>query len=286
MIDLTPLDVRKKRGDFRRGLRGYEPQEVDSFLDLVAERLEALVRENLQFRERVHALQQQTEAQTQREEAVRDALVTAQELRTEIREQARVEADRIIKEAQTEARRLLAEAEAEVRTRLRNSERQADHALATLGVLERRRLRFLQSFRQLLERELDVVEVEERRPPLEERSFDLDFGVFEDERPARNEAPAAAPPEDLPAYGGRTTGAAAEEPTASTAWEEPAQGLPLDADVHELERRRAEGGHEGAPSGPFDAAAAGPGGPDDDAPRQGDGLLLYLHPDEPEEDLD
>lgn len=286
MIDLTPLDVRKKRGDFRRGLRGYEPQEVDSFLDLVAERLEALVRENLQFRERVHALQQQTEAQTQREEAVRDALVTAQELRTEIREQARVEADRIIKEAQTEARRLLAEAEAEVRTRLRNSERQADHALATLGVLERRRLRFLQSFRQLLERELDVVEVEERRPPLEERSFDLDFGAFEDERAVRNEAP-AAPPEDAPAYGGGRMTGVAGEPAASAAWdEEPARDggeLPLDADVHDLERRRAEGGREAEPSRPFDAA--GPGAPDD-ASREGDGLLLYLHPDEPEEDLD
>ena len=32
MIDLTPLDVRKKRGDFRKMLRGYDPQEVDSFL--------------------------------------------------------------------------------------------------------------------------------------------------------------------------------------------------------------------------------------------------------------
>ena len=46
MIDLTPLDVRKKKGDFRRGLRGYEPQQVDDFLDVVADRLDALVREH------------------------------------------------------------------------------------------------------------------------------------------------------------------------------------------------------------------------------------------------
>lgn len=44
MIDLTPLDVRKKRGDFAKGLRGYDIQEVDTFLDLVAERMEELVR--------------------------------------------------------------------------------------------------------------------------------------------------------------------------------------------------------------------------------------------------
>ena len=38
MIDLTPLDVRKKKADFRRGLRGYDIEEVDAFLDLAAER--------------------------------------------------------------------------------------------------------------------------------------------------------------------------------------------------------------------------------------------------------
>ena len=43
MIDLTPLDVRKKRGDFRKSMRGYDPQEVDTFLDLVAMRMEELV---------------------------------------------------------------------------------------------------------------------------------------------------------------------------------------------------------------------------------------------------
>ena len=47
MIDLTPLDVRNKRGDFKRAMRGYEPHEVDLFLEMVADRLEALVRENL-----------------------------------------------------------------------------------------------------------------------------------------------------------------------------------------------------------------------------------------------
>ena len=45
MIDLTPLDVRKKRGDFGKRLRGYDPQEVDTFLELVAERMEVLVQE-------------------------------------------------------------------------------------------------------------------------------------------------------------------------------------------------------------------------------------------------
>ncbi len=178
MIDLTPLDVRKKRNDFRKGLRGYDTQEVDDFLEMVAERLEELVRENLQLKDRSQSLQQQVASQTEREEAVRDALVTAQGLRTEIREQAQREADKVVEDARTEARRMVAEAEAEVRMRLRNAERQADQAVHTIGELERRRLRFLRSFRQMLEREMDVVEVEESRTPLEERSFELELGAL------------------------------------------------------------------------------------------------------------
>jgi len=197
MIDLTPLDVRNKRGDFKKMMRGYDPTEVDIFLELAAERLELLVRENLQLRERTNTLQSQVDAQTGREQAVQDALVTAQELRADIQSQSQREADhalreaeaesrRMIAEAEVEARRLLAEAEAEVRARLRGIGRQLDHAQDSMTDLERRRVRFLKEFRGLLQRELDVVDVEEERAPYEERAIDLELGP----RGARAAAPA------------------------------------------------------------------------------------------------
>jgi cell division initiation protein len=187
MIDLTPLDVRNKRGDFKKLMRGYDPQEVDVFLELVAERLEALTRENIALRERAQTLQQQVSSQLDREHAVQEALVTAQELRADIRGQAQREADNILKEAETEGRRLVAEAEAEARTKLRGSERRLDQITDALEEMERRRVRVLKEFRQLLERELDVVEVEEERKPLEERTIDLELG-------ARKEKAAEATP--------------------------------------------------------------------------------------------
>lgn len=176
MIDLTPLDVRNKRGDFKKLMRGYDPQEVDVFLELVAERLEALVRENIKLRDRTTTLQEQVQAQAGREQAVQDALVTAQELRKDIREQSQREADHIMREAESEARRMVAEAEAEARSRLRGVERQMDQSRDSLQELERRRQRFLQEFRGLLQRELDVVQVEEERVPLEDRTVDLELG--------------------------------------------------------------------------------------------------------------
>jgi DivIVA domain-containing protein len=207
MIDLTPLDVRNKRGDFKKLMRGYDPQEVDVFLEIVAERLEALTRENMALKERTSALQAQVNSQTDREQAVQAALVTAQELRADIRAQAQREADNVVKAAETEGRRLVAEAEAEARTKLRDAERQFDKLEDAIETLDRRRVRFLKEYRQLLQREMDVVVVEEARQPMEDRTIDLDLGArrrdepktaptteLEPPAPAKAVPPAAAPP--------------------------------------------------------------------------------------------
>ena len=165
MIDLTPLDVRKKRGDFGKGLRGYDPQEVDTFLELVAERMEVLVQENVAYRGRVGELEETVVAQQGREQAIQDALVTAQELRQDVKKQARREASFLEREAQDKIDLMIGE-----------SEKLLSEHRAALQELERQRERFLKAFRSLLERELDTVEVEFGRPPLEDVTLDLELG--------------------------------------------------------------------------------------------------------------
>jgi cell division initiation protein len=175
MIDLTPLDVRKKRGDFRRILRGYDPEEVDTFMDLVAERFEELVRENLSLREDTERLARQLEALEGREKAVQDALVTAQKLREEVGDQSRREAEVLREQASRMAEVLKAEAETEIQRRLSEAESLVRERKRALEELERSRLKFLKSFRSLLEREMDAVDVEEARRPLEEIPLELEF---------------------------------------------------------------------------------------------------------------
>ena len=165
MIDLTPLDVRKKRGDFGKGLRGYDPQEVDTFLELVAERMEVLVQENVAFRGRVGELEEKVVAQQGREQAIQDALVTAQELRQDVKKQAHREANLLEREAQGKIDLMIGE-----------SEKLLSEHRAALQELERQRERFLKAFRSLLERELDTVEVEFGRPPLEDVTLALEHG--------------------------------------------------------------------------------------------------------------
>jgi DivIVA domain-containing protein len=151
MIDLTPLDVRKKKGDFRRGLRGYEPSVVDEFLDLVAERLEELVRENVQLREKLNGLTETISTFRDREKAMNEALVSAQQLREEVREQASRDAELVIREGKLQAERIVAEAR-----------QQATAAAESVRRLKGRRSRFLRSYRTLLERQLAELEEEEK----------------------------------------------------------------------------------------------------------------------------
>jgi DivIVA domain-containing protein len=165
MIDLTPLDVRKKRGDFGKGLRGYDPAEVDGFLELVAERMEELVKENLAFREKIERLGEKVDLQEGREQAVQDALVTAQELRQDVK-----------KQASREAKLMEREARARIEGMILGSEKLLTEHQAALQELERQRERFLKAFRTLLERELDTVEVEFGRAPLEDVTLDLELG--------------------------------------------------------------------------------------------------------------
>lgn len=164
MIELTPLDVRKKRGDFRRAMRGFEPQEVDAFLELVAERMESLVKENMTLKERSARLADQVREQGVREKAVQDALVTAQELRKDISGQARREAELMKREAEAEIERMLLDAE-----------NRADSLESAMADLERRRLRFIKGYRHMLERELYAVEAEAGRHPLEDKPLELEL---------------------------------------------------------------------------------------------------------------
>jgi cell division initiation protein len=176
MIDLTPLEVRKKKGDFRRIMRGYDPALVDDFLDLVADRLEQLVRENMALSERTGRQDQQVAEYRERERALTEALVTAQQMREEIRKQTARETELAKRTAEQEAAQLRAAVAQETKdlraaaqqevAKLRAAAQRDASQIRSQVMLERereeeafRRLRgrqeqFLTGYRAFLEREL------------------------------------------------------------------------------------------------------------------------------------
>jgi DivIVA domain-containing protein len=138
---LTPLDVRKQ--EFRRSLRGYEPLGVEDFRGRVADELERILREKAVLEERVAALAEQLRAYRERERAMNEALVAAQQLREETRAGAQREAQMVVREAEAEAQRILATA----RTAQGEVERQS-------AEVQRQFQAYVAGFRTLLERQL------------------------------------------------------------------------------------------------------------------------------------
>jgi cell division initiation protein len=125
MIDLTPVEVRKKKNDFRRAMRGYDPAQVDDFIDLVADRLEQLVREHASLSDRVGRQDQQIAEYRERERALTEALVSAQEIREEMRKQAVREAELAKSSAHEESSQVRAAAQQEVQQLRTLAEREA-----------------------------------------------------------------------------------------------------------------------------------------------------------------
>jgi DivIVA domain-containing protein len=153
MIDeafhLTPLDVR--RYDFGRALRGYDPARVDQFRDQVADEMERLARVNQDLDQKARAFHEQLRAFRERDRALNEALVSAQQMRQETREQAEREAALIVREAQAEGERYIEAARAEVRK-----------VQDELQTLERSRRAYLAQMRSLVSRHLSEIEASDR----------------------------------------------------------------------------------------------------------------------------
>lgn len=148
---LTALDVR--RYDFGNALRGYDRTRVDQFRDHVAEEFERLSRANQELDQKARNFHEQLKAFRDRDKALNDALVSAQQLRGDIREQAEREAQLIVREARASADATLQH----VREEIRKAEEE-------LQQLWRTRRGFLSQVRHLIERQLAELHAAESEP--------------------------------------------------------------------------------------------------------------------------
>jgi len=163
MIDetfrLTPLDVR--RYEFGRALRGYDSEKVDQFRDQVADEIERLGRLNADLEAKSRGVHEQLVTFRERDKAISEALVSAQELRSEMKGHAEKESELILREARSEAARILDEARSEMRK-----------VEADVAALDRIRRGNLAQLRMHAERQLAEISAAESAPGEPGRSPD------------------------------------------------------------------------------------------------------------------
>jgi cell division initiation protein len=109
---ITPRDVKQQQFTVRM-FRGFDVQEVDAFLDDIAEDYEAALKENVALKEQVAALEERARAFSDLEKTLQDSIVTAQRMSEEIKANARKEAQLLVEEAQLRAEKLLEETRTE-----------------------------------------------------------------------------------------------------------------------------------------------------------------------------
>ncbi len=102
---LTPLDIQNHR--FRRRLRGYDPDEVDAFIEMISSDYESLGREAEQLRERVRTLDARVGALSANEKVLQKTLVTAQALSEDLKRTALKESEVLLSEAEVKAEKVL-----------------------------------------------------------------------------------------------------------------------------------------------------------------------------------
>ncbi len=104
-MKISPMDI--QRQTFAKQLRGFDPDEVRAFLSVVAEEMAALQRDKDEIEQQLRQLEQIVSEHRERETILKNTLLTAQKAAEDIRENARKEAELVVKEAELQADRLL-----------------------------------------------------------------------------------------------------------------------------------------------------------------------------------
>lgn len=149
---LTPVDVRTQ--EFGRAAFGYNTASVDEFRERVAEEMERLLKERISLEDRLQNFREQLKALREREKAINDAVMLAQQLQEGAQKTAQQEAELIVREARARADEIVKEAQVQEQ----NLRRDLVEAQSQFSA-------YLAAFRRLLDRQmaqLDVLEAFER----------------------------------------------------------------------------------------------------------------------------
>jgi len=107
-MKITPIDISGHR--FAKKMRGYDSEEVRSFLNLVSSEFERIVIDSNALKEELAQIKASISDYKERERILKETLLTAQKLAEDIKEEARKEARLIIKEAEMKGSQLLDQA--------------------------------------------------------------------------------------------------------------------------------------------------------------------------------
>ncbi|WP_406543445.1 DivIVA domain-containing protein [Clostridium ljungdahlii] len=109
---ITAAEITNK--EFKKGLRGYNIDEVDEFLDKIAEDYESIYKENSLLKEKMQSLDEKISHYTKMENTIKDMLLLAQNASEQAKENAKKESQFVVKNANDAAQKIIDKAHSDV----------------------------------------------------------------------------------------------------------------------------------------------------------------------------
>lgn len=171
-MSISPLDVRNQT--FKKGLRGYDTEEVRIFLEAVADSMEETLKQKAGIENELNELRKKLSAYAEMENTLKEAVLTAQRICDEVRLSAEKEAANIIRSAELDSQAKVSEAYALVE---RIARTHSDLVSKTLGLLAQ--------VRSMFESHLELLGVLEERLR-KEVSTDIVGVTFQQQNPGQS----------------------------------------------------------------------------------------------------
>ena len=102
---ITPLDIQQQK--FKTRFRGFDVQEVDIFLEQMADAFAFLLRENENLKEDIRRLRVESDGYKSREDTFKRALLNSQKVLEQMKENARKSAELVVAESEVKAEKIL-----------------------------------------------------------------------------------------------------------------------------------------------------------------------------------
>lgn len=143
---ISPIDIQQKQ--FKSRPFGYEKAAVDQFLEMLAEELERLVGKSQNLQESLDRVNATLGEMREREETLKETLVTTQKITQDLKSTARREVDVLMAEAEIKAERLM-----------HNAEERRGQLIDEIQEIKRQKIDFEVSLRGLLEKHIRMIDL-------------------------------------------------------------------------------------------------------------------------------
>jgi cell division initiation protein len=155
-MPIRPIDVRRK--EFKNSFRGYDANQVDDFLDAVADEFERSYTENSRMREEISSLRERLQQFEELEGSIRAALVHAEQAANDLRRTATQEAEDVRLSANREAEFTIREAKTRSHQMLADTSARVERIQQSYEAMQEAKRNFMNDFRHLLKSYMEVMD--------------------------------------------------------------------------------------------------------------------------------